>query len=80
MSTMACVRLSDANRNLGFIRIQSEHPQSESDTVITRGRVLGGLEPSRAFGDSRYKWPVGMAEKLAAAFHVSTPLPLKIDS
>jgi pyruvate dehydrogenase phosphatase len=25
--------------------------------VIRDGRVLGGLEPSRAFGDARYKWP-----------------------
>lgn len=31
-------------------RIQSEHPESEKDTVVSRGRVLGGLEPSRAFG------------------------------
>lgn len=25
--------------------------------MILRGRILGGLEPSRAFGDARYKWP-----------------------
>lgn len=37
--------------------MQSEHPLDESDTVIQNGRVLGGLEPSRAFGDARYKWP-----------------------
>ncbi|KAI0089064.1 protein serine/threonine phosphatase 2C [Irpex rosettiformis] len=37
-------------------RIQSEHPSSEHNTVIMRGRVLGGLEPTRAFGDARYKW------------------------
>ncbi|CDZ98619.1 Protein phosphatase 2C/pyruvate dehydrogenase (lipoamide) phosphatase [Phaffia rhodozyma] len=37
-------------------RIQGEHPQGERDSVIMRGRVLGGLEPSRAFGDARYKW------------------------
>ncbi|KAK7676880.1 hypothetical protein QCA50_020136 [Cerrena zonata] len=37
-------------------RMQSEHPADEANTVIMRGRVLGGLEPSRAFGDSRYKW------------------------
>lgn len=28
-------------------RIRSEHPPNEAETVITRGRVLGGLEPSR---------------------------------
>jgi pyruvate dehydrogenase phosphatase len=37
-------------------RIQSEHPADEAHTVIKNGRVLGGLEPSRAFGDARYKW------------------------
>lgn len=50
-------------------RIRSLHPASEAETVIARGRVLGSLEPSRAFGDARYKWPVGMQEKLAEAFH-----------
>ncbi|KAI9447902.1 phosphatase 2C-like domain-containing protein [Lactarius indigo] len=38
-------------------RIRSEHPASEAEDVISRGRILGGLEPSRAFGDARYKWP-----------------------
>jgi pyruvate dehydrogenase phosphatase len=38
-------------------RIQSEHPADEKDDVVKRGRILGGLEPSRAFGDARYKWP-----------------------
>ncbi|OLY81756.1 Protein phosphatase 2C-like protein [Smittium mucronatum] len=36
-------------------RITSEHP-GEENSVIMRGRVLGGLMPLRAFGDSRYKW------------------------
>ena len=38
-------------------RMQAEHPADEANTVIMRGRVLGGLEPTRAFGDARYKWP-----------------------
>ncbi|GAA5917715.1 hypothetical protein JCM8208_006702 [Rhodotorula glutinis] len=50
-------------------RVQSEHPPSEADTVIARGRVLGSLEPTRAFGDARYKWPPGTQQKLAQAFH-----------
>ncbi|KAM0792987.1 hypothetical protein ACM66B_002741 [Microbotryomycetes sp. NB124-2] len=50
-------------------RIRKEHPESEADTVIARGRVLGSLEPTRAFGDCRYKWPIGMQEQLAEAFH-----------
>ena len=36
-------------------RVRSEHPKNESETVIMRGRVLGGLEPTRAFGDGKYK-------------------------
>ncbi|GAA5924529.1 type 2C protein phosphatase PTC5 [Sporobolomyces koalae] len=50
-------------------RIQSEHPEDEKNTVIARGRVLGGLEPTRAFGDARYKWPPGQQQALASAFH-----------
>lgn len=34
-------------------RIQEEHPNEPN--VITRGRILGSLQPSRAFGDNRYK-------------------------
>jgi pyruvate dehydrogenase phosphatase len=36
-------------------RIKKEHPPDEESTVIVNGRVLGNLEPTRAFGDSRYK-------------------------
>ena len=38
-------------------RLQAEHPR-ETETVVQRGRILGGLEPSMAFGDARYKWPL----------------------
>lgn len=58
-------------------RIQKEHPAEEKDTVIVRGRVLGGLEPTRAFGDARYKWPPGTQKTLAAAFHVSFAQPAR---
>lgn len=33
-------------------RIQKEHP---GETPVSRGRVLGSLQPTRAFGDFRYK-------------------------
>ncbi|EIN10523.1 protein serine/threonine phosphatase 2C [Punctularia strigosozonata HHB-11173 SS5] len=49
-------------------RVQSEHPSDEAQYVIQRGRVLGGLEPTRAFGDARYKWPKEMQEILSKAF------------
>lgn len=34
----------------------SEHPASERGSVIRTGRVQGGLQPTRAFGDAVYKW------------------------
>jgi len=51
-------------------RMQSEHPKDEADDVIRNGRVLGGLEPTRAFGDARYKWPRDTQEVLSQAFLV----------
>lgn len=45
-------------------RIQSEHPADEAHSVIRGGRVLGGLEPTRAFGDARYKWTREVQEML----------------
>ncbi|KAJ7068516.1 phosphatase 2C-like domain-containing protein [Mycena amicta] len=49
-------------------RMRSEHPLDEASDVIRNGRVLGGLEPTRAFGDARYKWSRGLQETLARAF------------
>lgn len=49
-------------------RIQREHPIEEAPYVIQRGRVLGGLEPTRAFGDARYKWDEGTQKRIAEAF------------
>ncbi|KAI8916602.1 phosphatase 2C-like domain-containing protein [Powellomyces hirtus] len=37
-----------------YARLMEEHPNEQG--VVSRGRVLGGLMPTRAFGDSRYKW------------------------
>ncbi|RSH89527.1 hypothetical protein EHS25_002077 [Saitozyma podzolica] len=37
-------------------RMKSEHPRSEASSVIRNGRVQGGLQPTRAFGDAVYKW------------------------
>ncbi|KAG0205707.1 hypothetical protein BGX28_002725 [Mortierella sp. GBA30] len=48
-------------------RLQGEHP-GEEDTVVRRGRVLGGLEPTRAFGDARYKWTKEIQEKVFSLF------------
>ncbi|KAH9850785.1 protein serine/threonine phosphatase 2C [Lenzites betulinus] len=49
-------------------RLQSEHPADEAQNVVRNGRILGGLEPSRAFGDARYKWPREVQDVLNKAF------------
>ncbi|KAL0949257.1 hypothetical protein HGRIS_009335 [Hohenbuehelia grisea] len=49
-------------------RVRSEHPSEEAPYVIREGRILGGLEPSRAFGDARYKWPREVQAALSEAF------------
>ncbi|KAJ7579389.1 hypothetical protein C8J56DRAFT_796119, partial [Mycena floridula] len=46
-------------------RIQSAHPKDEEPNVVRNGRILGGLEPSRTFGDARYKWPLEIQSSLA---------------
>ncbi|KAJ3073969.1 hypothetical protein HDU98_000193 [Podochytrium sp. JEL0797] len=46
-----------------YNRLLEEHP-GELETVVVKGRVLGGLMPTRAFGDSRYKWPKHLSEVL----------------
>jgi len=44
-----------------YERLIEEHP-GELETVVIRGRVLGGLMPTRAFGDSKYKYD-GVTQK-----------------
>ncbi len=57
-------------------RLRSEHPGEPR--VINRGRVLGNLEPTRAFGDARYKWTADIQEKLTKNFFGrSSPAELK---
>lgn len=38
------------------LRIQSEHPANEKETVIKSDRLLGQLAPLRALGDFKFKW------------------------
>ncbi|KAJ2848968.1 [Pyruvate dehydrogenase [acetyl-transferring]]-phosphatase 1, mitochondrial [Coemansia brasiliensis] len=59
------VRLSEdqtASNKKELDRMMREHPGEPS--VISRGRVLGGLMPTRAFGDCRYKWPLEAQQDL----------------
>jgi pyruvate dehydrogenase phosphatase len=58
--------------------MRKAHPGEER--VVHNGRVLGGLEPTRAFGDASYKWSRDISERLRASFfgrhtspHLKTP-------
>ena len=52
-------------------RIRAEHPGEEH--VIRHGRVLGNLEPTRAFGDAFYKWSRETQDKIKRHFFGRTP-------
>ncbi|OCK74743.1 protein serine/threonine phosphatase 2C [Lepidopterella palustris CBS 459.81] len=47
-------------------RLRMEHPGEPN--VVKNGRVLGGLEPSRAFGDAVYKWSIKTNDQLHKSF------------
>lgn len=59
-------------------RLRKAHPGESR--VVHHGRVLGGLEPTRAFGDASYKWSKEISERLRTSFfarnaspHLKTP-------
>ncbi|KAK6524296.1 hypothetical protein TWF694_005949 [Orbilia ellipsospora] len=54
-------------------RIRQEHPGE--DFAVLNGRVLGGLEPTRAFGDSLYKWSIDTQNMIKNKFFGRTPSP-----
>lgn len=54
-------------------RMRAEHPGEEY--VVHRGRVLGSLEPTRAFGDATYKWKKDVQERIRKHFFGRTPNP-----
>ncbi|KAJ1916420.1 hypothetical protein H4219_003785 [Mycoemilia scoparia] len=51
-----------------FARLAKEHPGEEL-TLSARGRLLGALAMSRAFGDCRYKWPLEIQLELFPKLH-----------
>ena len=55
-------------------RMRAEHPGEAN--VIRAGRVLGNLEPTRAFGDAFYKWSRETQDKIKQHFFGRTPHPL----
>lgn len=52
-------------------RMRAEHPGEPH--VIRNGRVLGNLEPTRAFGDAVYKWSKQTQDVLKRHFFGKTP-------
>ncbi|KAI9688499.1 MAG: hypothetical protein M1822_001448 [Bathelium mastoideum] len=54
-------------------RLRQEHPGEEY--VTQNGRILGGLEPSRAFGDALYKWSIETQERIKKSYFGRTPSP-----
>ncbi|KAG8527938.1 uncharacterized protein KY384_006854 [Bacidia gigantensis] len=54
-----------------ILRLRQEHPGEPEVTL--NGRILGQLEPSRAFGDASYKWPKKLQEQIKAKFFGRTP-------
>ncbi|KAI9793552.1 MAG: hypothetical protein M1816_007985 [Peltula sp. TS41687] len=55
-------------------RLRQEHPGEQH--VVYNGRVLGGLEPTRAFGDSFYKWTKQTQDRIKGSFFGRTPSKL----
>ena len=55
-------------------RLEDEHPGE--DHVVYRGRILGGLEPSRAFGDASYKWSREVQNRMKDLFYGRSPTSL----
>ena len=55
-------------------RLRAEHPGEPN--VTNRGRILGQLEPSRAFGDAIYKWSRETAIQVKKSFFGKTPSDL----
>ncbi|RMY72659.1 hypothetical protein D0863_04362 [Hortaea werneckii] len=52
-------------------RLRAEHPGEPYVTM--NGRILGGLEPSRAFGDAVYKWGKETQEKMKNQYFGRSP-------
>lgn len=52
-------------------RLRAEHPNEPY--VTANGRILGGLEPSRAFGDAVYKWSLEVQGILGGKYFARRP-------
>ncbi|KAI4150727.1 MAG: hypothetical protein LQ341_001045 [Variospora aurantia] len=57
-----------------IVRLRAEHPNEPN--VVARGRILGNLEPSRAFGDAHYKWARDVQEMVKTQWFGRSPVAL----
>ncbi|KAL8779527.1 MAG: hypothetical protein Q9213_006896 [Squamulea squamosa] len=55
-------------------RLRAEHPGEPN--VVAHGRILGNLEPSRAFGDAHYKWARDIQDMVKKNWFGRSPLTL----
>lgn len=55
-------------------RLRAEHPGEPN--VVAHGRILGNLEPSRAFGDAHYKWSKDIQDMVKRSWFGRSPLAL----
>ncbi|KAL8874164.1 MAG: hypothetical protein Q9174_000469 [Haloplaca sp. 1 TL-2023] len=55
-------------------RLRAEHPGEPN--VVAHGRILGNLEPSRAFGDAHYKWTKETQEMIKKTWFARNPSAL----
>ncbi|CAL8581988.1 [Pyruvate dehydrogenase [acetyl-transferring]]-phosphatase 1, mitochondrial [Xanthoria parietina] len=55
-------------------RLRAEHPGEPN--VVAHGRILGNLEPSRAFGDAHYKWARDIQDMVKKDWFGRSPLTL----
>ncbi|XKL59898.1 hypothetical protein PGB90_000914 [Kerria lacca] len=58
-------------------RILREHPVTEKYNLIRDGRLLGRIQPLRAFGDISYKWSVDTLMKVAVPYFGKHIIPPK---
>ncbi|CAK7267818.1 [Pyruvate dehydrogenase [acetyl-transferring]]-phosphatase 1, mitochondrial [Sporothrix epigloea] len=73
--TATPLSIDQTGNNLDEVaRMRSLHPGEEH--VIRNGRVLGGLEPTRAFGDASYKWTRDVSDRLRSSFFGRSQSPL----
>uniref|UniRef100_A0A8C5WQW6 [Pyruvate dehydrogenase [acetyl-transferring]]-phosphatase 2, mitochondrial n=1 Tax=Laticauda laticaudata TaxID=8630 RepID=A0A8C5WQW6_LATLA len=63
-SALPLTRDHNAFNESEILRLKSEHPTSEGNTLLMNDRLLGVLMPSRAFGDVMFKWSQDLQQSI----------------